>query len=140
VIRHAGIDGKTRRAGFTETQRMALKKLHDFFDSDMLPNSLILSHVLVAKMAGRALELKDIELAWCRGGIELTLYLLVITALKNYLWLKGQQKGQQFLVVPFWYGWHALGPRRLKNLLRKPAQAVPGASNRVPVGLPDDFS
>ena len=39
---------------------MALKKLHDFFDSDMLPNSLILSHVLVAKMAGRALELKDI--------------------------------------------------------------------------------
>ena len=67
-----------------------------------------------------------------RGGIELTLYLLAITLLKNYLLLKGQQKGQQFLAVPFWYGWLALTPRHLKNLLRKPAQAVPGP-NRLPV-------
>ena len=38
---------------------MALKKLHDF-SIPTCSNSLILSHVLVAKMAGRALELKDI--------------------------------------------------------------------------------
>ena len=30
------MDGKTRRAGFTGTQRMSLKKLLAFFASDML--------------------------------------------------------------------------------------------------------
>jgi hypothetical protein len=32
----AGMDCKTRRAGFTGTRRMSLKKLLDFFDPDML--------------------------------------------------------------------------------------------------------
>jgi hypothetical protein len=41
VIRHAGGDRgrhgwQNRRAGFTGTQRMSLKKLLDFFDPDML--------------------------------------------------------------------------------------------------------
>jgi hypothetical protein len=46
---------------------MSSKKLHDFFDSDML-QLLDFEPRLCRKMAGRALELKDIELAWCPGA------------------------------------------------------------------------